>query len=142
MDLVSLYKGVTSFMSAATEAGHEIFVVSHKTRHPLLGEKHDLHASARGFLVASGIIGPAGLISDDSTFFELTKEEKQSRAMRLGVDVFIDDLPEILAMPGWPEGLRRVLFDPDARCPDGMWRAQRFERYGAWADIHRALLDG
>ena len=34
-------------------------------------------------------------------------------AASVGCDVFIDDLPEILAMPGFPAGMRPVLFDPD-----------------------------
>ena len=38
----------------AQDAGHELFIVSHKTRHPILGPKHDMHAAARGFLAAAG----------------------------------------------------------------------------------------
>ncbi len=42
-------------------------------------------------------------------FFELTKDEKAARAKQLGLDVFIDDLPEILALPDLA-GMRRILF--------------------------------
>jgi len=31
----------------------------------------------------------------------------------LECDVFVDDLPEILTAPGFPDGTRRILFDPD-----------------------------
>lgn len=141
MDLVSPYQGARDFIAAALQAGHEVFIVSHKTRHPMLGEKHDLHAAARGFLLAQGIAGPDGLMPEDHAFFELTKEEKQARAGALGVEVFIDDLPEILAMPGWPAGLRRILFDPEGHFPGGAWKGQSFERFGAWGDIHRSLLE-
>src|SRR6266849_5103714 len=60
MDLVAAYPGFSDFVAAASAAGHELFIVSHKTRHPILGPKHDLHAAARGFLAARGLVGDAG----------------------------------------------------------------------------------
>ena len=38
-----------------------------------------------------------------------------ARAGALKVDVFIDDLPEILEHPGFPAGARGILFDPEDR---------------------------
>ena len=49
MELVSPYPGFAEFVGAARKAGHDLFVVSHKTRHPILGPKHDMHAAARFF---------------------------------------------------------------------------------------------
>ncbi len=46
-----------------------------------------------------------------------------ARAAALKVDVFIDDLPEILEHPGFPAGARAILFDPEDR-----WGSSRFER--------------
>ena len=140
MDLAAPYPGVANFVRAAVAAGHDVFIVSHKTRHPMLGPRHDLHAAARGFLGANGIAGPDGLIPDAHAHFELTKDKKLARALTLGVDVFIDDLPEILAMPGWPEAVRRVLFDPDGHRPDGTWKGHRFERHATWAALRAAIL--
>lgn len=129
MDLVSPYPGFADFVSAARAAGHTLFVVSHKTRTPILGPAYDMHAAARGFLEAQGL----GFSNDDA-FFELTKEEKIARAAALGVDVFIDDLPEILSMSGFPEGARKILFAPDAAKPTP------FETHANWASIAAALL--
>ena len=140
MDLAAPYAGVVDFVRAASTGGHDVFVVSHKTRHPLLGPRHDLHAAARGFLSANGIVGPGGLIPDTQAHFEVTKEEKLARAVTLEIDVFIDDLPEILAMPGWPETVRRVLFDPDGHRPDGTWKGHSFERHANWAALRAAIL--
>lgn len=134
MDLVAPYAGFDAFLKAANAAGHDLFIVSHKTRHPMLGEKHDMHAAARGFLVARGFAGTTG-VRPENTFFELTKEEKVARAATLKVDVFVDDLPEILSMQGFPPGLRAILFDPDGHHPDGS-----FERHASWASIQSALL--
>ena len=135
MDLVAPYAGFDAFLEAANAAGHDLFIVSHKTRHPMLGEKHDMHAAARGFLAARGFAGVQG-VRPENTFFELTKEEKVARAATLGVDVFVDDLPEILSMQGFPAGLRAILFDPDSHHLDG----KGFERHANWASIQSALL--
>jgi len=140
MDLAAPYPGAVDFMRAARADGHDLFIVSHKTRHPMIGPRHDLHAAARGFLEAHGLLGPDGLVAGEQAHFELTKEEKLARAVALCVDVFIDDLPEILAMPGWPASLRRVLFDPENRLPEGSWKGYVFERHASWAALRAAIL--
>lgn len=136
MDLVSPYPGVEEFVAAARRAGHALFVVSHKTRHPILGPRHDMHAAARGFLATHGLVAPAAIAAED-VYFELTKEAKVARVTALACDVFIDDLPEILAMAGFHPGLRGILFDPE-----GLFGAGRcdHERYASWREIAAALL--
>src|SRR6185312_5186284 len=57
MDLVSPFPGFAEFICIAQAAGHKLFIVSHKTRHPMLGPKHDMHAAARAFLSDRGITG-------------------------------------------------------------------------------------
>src|SRR5262249_17026503 len=92
MDLGSPYPGFAPFVAAARQAGHALFIVSHKTKHPILGPKHDMHAAARGFLVARGLVGPGTHQIDlANVFFELTKEEKVARAAGLGCELFVDD---------------------------------------------------
>ena len=129
MDLPAPYPGGERFVMQARRAGHALFVVSHKTRHPILGERHDLHAAARGFLADRGLVG-GEMIAPENVFFEVTKEDKVARAAALGVDVFIDDLPEILTMPGFPSGLRAILFEPD-----GNHEGPPFERHGSSPSI-------
>ena len=136
MDLARPYPGVAAALAELRGAGHRLFVVSHKTRHPMLGPSHDLHAAARGFLERQLLIGAQGFEAGD-IHFELTKEEKVARAATLGCEVFIDDLPEILRMPGFAPGLRAILFDPEHQ-----WAAEPFERHAAWDMIARAILGG
>lgn len=136
MDLVACYPGVRDFFIAAHQAGHRLFIVSHKTRHPIRGPQYDMHEAARGFLIARDLVGEGALPADD-VFFALTKEEKVAQAAQLGCEVFIDDLPEILAMPGFPPGMRSILFDPD----DQHANEHRFERHATWAGIAAALLE-
>jgi hypothetical protein len=141
MDLVSPYPGVMDFIGAARRAGHELFIISHKTKHPIIGQRHDMHAAARGFLEARRILGAGdGQIPKGNEFFELTKEEKVARAASLGVEVFIDDLPEILALPAWPSRMRAILFDPDGRFRGRAREGGSFERYADWDEIRAALL--
>jgi hypothetical protein len=127
MELVSPYPGFAEFIGAAREAGHELFIVSHKTRHPILGPQHDMHTAARAFLANRGLTGPArDQIDPEHVFFELTKEEKVARANAMACEVFIDDLPEILKLDGFPKGMRKILFDPE----------DRFAEEAAWLDRH------
>jgi hypothetical protein len=69
-------------------------------------------------------------------FFEETLAGKLARIGALRCTAFIDDLPELLAEPAFPIGVRRVLFDPARRYP----RDGRFERVGSWDECGDSLL--
>src|SRR5262245_13482905 len=134
MDLVSPFPGFAEFIGAARCAGHALFVISHRTRHPILGPTHDLHAAARGFLLDRGLVGNGpSQIAPEHVFFEPTKEEKVARAAGLRCDLFIDDLPEILAMAAFPAKMRKILFDPADKFT-GLIDAG-IERCSSWAAI-------
>lgn len=86
-------------------------IVSHKTKHPYLGDPHDLHAAANGWLKKNGFFDIDGLgWSEDQIFFEITKQEKISRILSLGCTHYVDDLPEILSM--LPDSVQKILFTP------------------------------
>jgi hypothetical protein len=136
MDLVAPYPGIHAFVDAARKGGHEVFIVSHKTKTPILGPAYDMHDAARGFLTAQSLSGE-GRIPDGNIFFEVTKEAKVSRAATLACDVFIDDLPEILGMAGFPSLARRILFDPE-RNP--AFDSLPYERRHDWTDVRIAVL--
>jgi hypothetical protein len=129
MDLASPYPGFADFVISARRAGHDLFVVSHKTRFPILGARHDLHAAARGFLTAQGLSGE-GRIDPSHVFFELTREAKAMRIARLGCDAFIDDLPEIFALADFPKTTRAILFDPADR-----FGGLKLDRCLSWIEI-------
>ena len=139
MDLVSPYAGVRDFIMSARAEGHELAIVSHKTRTPMRGPAYDMHEAARGFLAANRFVGDA-VIDAGNVYFELTKEDKMARATKLGCDVFIDDLPEILTMSGLPADLRRILFDPDGHHAGSDWSSRGIERHNSWVSITRAIL--
>ncbi len=113
MDEAVAYPGAIEFMRSAARAGHILGIVSHKTKHPFLGPKYDLHAAAREWVEKHLIEEGKALIPPERVYFELTKEEKLSRIAQFHCDVFVDDLPEILMAPRFPANTRPILFDPE-----------------------------
>lgn len=114
MDEATAYPGAIEFMIWAAEAGHDLAIISHKTRHPFLGPQYDLHTAARTWVEHHLCIDGRPLIPDGQVYFEITKDEKLVRIQQFGCDLFVDDLPEILLAPKFPDGTQRVLFDPEA----------------------------
>jgi hypothetical protein len=107
------FDGALETITSIKAAGHRVVIVSHKTRYPFLGERHDLHAAARRWLEVMGFFDPQGLaFQDTDVFFEPTKEDKLERIDRESCTHFVDDLPEILTHPLFPSGVARLLFVP------------------------------
>lgn len=138
MDDASAYSGVIDFMQVAKAAGHDLAIMSHKTRHPFLGPQYDLHAAARGWADMHLCIGGERLIAAERIFFELTKEEKLARVADFGCDVFIDDLPEILFAKMFPERTCRILFDAEDH--HGDIGVDTCMRCCSWPEIQAALF--
>src|SRR5277367_406235 len=130
------YPGVIEFFKACRAAGIRVSIVSHKTKHPFLGEKHDLHAAARNWLEQQGLFDPARIgLAHEQVFLELTKQAKIDRIAALGCTHFIDDLPEFLAEPSFPAAAHRILFDPNRN-----YETERtFTRLESWAEIARFI---
>jgi hypothetical protein len=141
MDLVSPFPGFAEFIGTARHAGHTLFIISHRTRHPILGPAYDLHAAAHGFLRDRGLVGDGlSRIDPAHVFFEQTRDEKAERAAGLRCDLFIDDLPEILAMAAFPAEMRKILFDPAGRFA-GRTEAG-IKRRPSWAAITKEVIHG
>lgn len=113
MDEALAYPGAMDFMRACIRAGHDLAIISHKTRHPFLGPQYDLHAAAQAWVERHLAADGERLVPQARVFFELTKEHKIARIEDFGCDVFIDDLPEIFASPAFPRGASPLLFDPE-----------------------------
>lgn len=121
------FPGALEFVARCRELGVSVAIISHKTLHPFLGPKHDLHAAARGWLKANGLAGV-------ETFLELTKQDKLKRIAAFGCTHFIDDLPEFLGEASFPPGVERILFAPGAPADPA------FKTAGSWEDIGRWIL--
>lgn len=141
MDEATAYPGVLEFVALAQLKGVKTAIVSHKTKYPFLGPKYDLHHAARSWVGRHLARNSAPLISQDSVFFELTKEEKIARIAELKCDYFIDDLPEILRMPEFPTATQRILFDSEKKygvdegiCRFESWAAISGYFEGKWSN--------
>jgi FMN phosphatase YigB (HAD superfamily) len=131
------FPGVTDCLRTLRKAGVGVAVVSHKTRHPYRGVRHDLHAAAHGFLRAHGFYkADVTGLSPDRVFLELTLSAKLARVAALGCDAFVDDLPELLSEPAFPAGVRKILFDPAGAHRDEGADA----RVRSWAEVGEAIL--
>jgi len=126
-----VFPGVLEFFCEAHRRGLSVAIISHKSRHPFRGEKHDLHGAARRLLRDKGFFAPATGLTEADIFFELTKEEKLARIASRGCTHFIDDLPELLNEPTFPTDVRKILFDPQRACADESGRV----RIGNWRDV-------
>ena len=131
------YDGMKGTIAAFKLTGHQVFIISHKTRHPFMGPAYDLHQSARNWVDLHLVIDGTRLFEREAIFYELTKEEKIARALALDCDLFIDDLPEILAMDGFPVNMRKILFDPEGQHEA---YSDSFERVSAWQAIGHLVL--
>ena len=117
------FAGVLDFFRQCRRSGIATRIISHKTRQPFLGAKHDLHAAAHAWLESQGFFSPDGVGLDRSdVYFELTKQAKIERIAACGCQVFVDDLPEFLTEPAFPPDVAKLLFDPTGRhaCPRGV----------------------
>src|SRR5262245_32172665 len=119
------FPGVLEFLGETVRAGVPVRIISHKTRHPYKGPRHDLHQAARDWLDLHGLFDAARIgLPRDSVYLEPTLASKLERIARAGCTHFIDDLPELLAEPAFPNGVVKVLFDPSSShdCPNALCR--------------------
>lgn len=122
------FPGVFDFMRAVLRDGAKLSIISHRTKHPIVGDPVDLHLAARRWLEQHGVLD---LISARDIHFELTRSEKVARVRTGGCNYFIDDLPEFLLDRDFPAHVERVLFDPaGAHAPDDRWR-----KISSWQDF-------
>jgi hypothetical protein len=115
MALAEVFDGAIEAMQTLLEQGHELTIVSHRSIRPYAGTPHDLHASARWWvsqqLQTAGLFTRQSADRDCINFME-TRNDKIAKIRQLGCQIFIDDLPEVLEDPGFPEKTFGVLFSP------------------------------
>jgi hypothetical protein len=130
------FPGVLAFIKGLIKARVPVFIVSHKTRHPYLGTRYDLHDAAQAWLAQHGLFEPTRIgMRHDDVYFELTKQAKLQRIASLKCTHFVDDLPELLGEPAFPVEVERLLFDPCDEHSEVL-----FERFSSWERFSQKLL--
>ena len=131
------FEGAIETMQSLVRQGHQLTIVSHRSRRPYAGPPHDLHAAARRWvgrrLQSAGLFlnDPADPAGEGIVNFLETREAKVARLAELGCQVFVDDLPEVLEAPGFQEGTVGVLFAPGGEGSS----AQGYHRIAAWREL-------
>jgi hypothetical protein len=106
------YWGIHEFLRRCSARGIEVFVVSHKTeRGHFSSAGTSLRAVALEWLIREGMCGPAApAIPVERVHFCDDRSAKIRRIAALELDVFIDDLSEVLTDPDFPDRTRRIGF--------------------------------
>jgi hypothetical protein len=112
------FDGAIETMQALKAQGHKLTIVSQRSRRPYSGPSHDLHEAARFWIAkhlhVAGLFVAQELNPDCSAavnFLE-SRDAKIAKIAELGCHIFVDDLPEVLEAPGFPEEAVGVLFAP------------------------------
>ena len=111
ISLASLNPGVLEFIIRSKVRDSELFIVSHKTEFGHFDEtKTPLRDAATNWLIEKRILGAGALqIPSESVFYTSTRLEKLEKIRNLELDVFIDDLSEVLVDALFPVRTKKVL---------------------------------
>lgn len=87
-----------------------IFIVSHKTKYPYVGEKINLRDAANNWITKNLTFNETELIKQNNIFYENTIEEKIERIKKINCHYFFDDLLKIIKL--LPKDIDGFLYDP------------------------------
>ena len=104
---------IKDFFLKVIDLGHKIFIISHKTKYPFLGEKYDLHQAARNWIKKNLVKDGISEFTIQNCYFEPTKDDKVKKIKEMNCDFYVDDLPEILENKYFPDNCNKILFDPE-----------------------------
>jgi hypothetical protein len=131
------FPGVLNFFAHCRQADVRVVIISHRTRRPYRGADYDLHEAARNWLSINGFHDPQGIaLAKEDVWLEVTKQGKLERIATEQCSHFVDDLPEFLVEPGFPPGVRKILFDPNRVHPD----CHDVRHVTSWAAVEQLLL--
>jgi len=131
------FPGVREFFASAVQRGLPVYIISHKTRNPVLGPAYDLHQTARDWLVAQGFFDPVRIgLSPTHVHFGLTRPEKVEFIKQIGCTHFVDDLEETFLEESFPSGVVKILFGR-RQAPQHLPSAQPAEN---WSQVSHLIF--
>ena len=132
IDLASLYPGVYEFVLRALASSHEIFIVSHKTELGHFDESRTpLRQAATTWLINQKLVGDSdSKIKLQNIYYAETRDEKINKIVELQLDVFIDDLYEVLSDKSFPKNIRKILFGSVATTSEEIFAMQSWREVG------------
>ena len=105
------YEYLTKIFEYLIGKNHTIFIISHRSRYPYCGKKYDLHSYAKKWIYKN--LNSLEKILSGNIYFLETLNEKIKKIDDLKIDIFIDDLPEVICHSKFPISTRKILFDPN-----------------------------
>jgi len=131
------YENFVDVFKSLITAGHELKIISHKTKYPFIGKRINLRSAAMMWLKEKEIVGTGhNKLSEMDVFFCSTITAKVAMQKKQRCDVFIDDLAKVLKLIN-PQ-VNRVLFDPKSEID----ACEQFNILRDWGDIEALLNDG
>jgi hypothetical protein len=117
-----MFPGLPEFLRRAHSHGDTVLVVSHKTEYGHFDpDKTNLRQAAMQWMEGQGFFTARGFsMMPGDIHFTSTRSEKLNRIAELKCDIFVDDLPEVLADPEFPDVVRRILFSDQSENADGL----------------------
>jgi hypothetical protein len=132
-----LFEGAAGFLQLARKQGCEVFIVSHKTEFGHFDpERVNLRDAALAWMKSQGFFRDDGFgIPNENVLFTATRSDKIAAIAELDVEVFIDDLPEVLEDRGFPASVTGILFTAGGMAPSAYPR-----RFAHWRDIAKTVF--
>ncbi len=130
-----LFPGTALFLMRCKARGHQVFIVSHKTEFGHFDHTRTrLREAAIDWMTEKGFFNPQTYsVSRKNLFFQSTRVEKIQQIARLDLDVFVDDLEDVLLDEKFP-AIKKILFGSTSSKP-------RFiSALYSWIDIGHELF--
>ncbi len=142
IERATLMQGAKETLLFLRDKKAQLFIVSHKT---IFGHfdahKVNLHDAALSWLRGHDFFSDTGFgIDIRNVHFLETRDAKLRRIAELECRVFIDDLPEVLTDPGFPDDVCPVWFGADHVTDSDSGHDHRLKRWESWNDIHHYVL--
>ena len=107
------YAGCLDTLRKLKAKGHQLALISHKTRYPIIGEKVNFHEAATNWLKSNKFIDSEDApFTSNALFYNEQLDLKVSKIAELNCDFFIDDLKRVLEHPTFPDNCKPIFFSP------------------------------
>ncbi|MEK7233793.1 MAG: hypothetical protein AAB268_08250 [Elusimicrobiota bacterium] len=128
IDSARFFPGCLDFLKRAAASGHEIFIVSHKSKTSHFDPSVRLRDAALRWMKKNA----RGLIRSGNIRFADDRDQKILLITALKLDLFIDDLAPVLTHPAFPKATARLHFAAESH-DAGLPRIKR------WSEASAAL---
>jgi len=118
--------GADALIRRLVADGTKVFIISHKTEYSNRGnQRASLRTAASSFLALHGF--SPGPVAAENVFYADDRTSKVSKIRELSLDLFVDDLPEVLENPEIPDSTLKVLYDPgEVHAASSLFRVREF----------------